>query len=135
MLAAGLLGGLVVLGVGGRIAMRIVAYTTPEPERFTLTGTLTVLGVGAAWGALTAPLLLLARPSLRDRQWLGPAFGAVVLGLALVLPGLALLSGGRLVAPAAFIVASAILFPALFLLHGTLVVWLARRWEPDAREP
>lgn len=83
---AGALAGLLILGVGGRLAMRIVAYTTPGPERYTLAGTLQVIGVGTAWGALTAPVLsFLQRSNLRNRPWLGLLFGAIALSLAALL--------------------------------------------------
>jgi hypothetical protein len=55
---AGLVAGTLVLGVGGRLAMRAIAYTEPAPPRFTGLGTLQVLGAGAAWGAVTGPALL-----------------------------------------------------------------------------
>ena len=127
--AAGFVSGVAVLGIGGRIMMRAVAYTTPEPERLTLGGTLEVLAVGAAWGVITAPLiLLLQRPAMRGRRWLGPSFGVVVLAPLILVLLVASAAGGRIVAPGAFIVASAVLFPSLFLVHGAAAMWLARRW-------
>ncbi len=110
--------------------MRLVGTATPEPARFTLSGTLLVLAVGAGWGGVTALLLpLLAGPTLRDRWWLGPAFGAAVLVLAALALLVAISGEGRLVAPAGFIVASSVLFPALFLGHGAATLWLTRRWS------
>jgi len=132
--AAGLVSGLVVLGVGGRVVMRIVAYTTPEPERLTLGGTLGVVALGAAWGAVTAPVMhLLQGPAAGDHRWLGPGFGAIVLAPAILVLLLGLVSGARFVAPGEFIVASAVLFPALFLAHGAAAVWLAGRWTAQRR--
>lgn len=131
---AGTLAGLAVLGVGGRIAMRIVAYTTPEPQRFTLAGTLRVIGVGTGWGAITAPILIpLQTSALRNRRWLGLVFGAIALGFASLPLLVTLAFGGRLVAPVAFIVASAGLFSGLFLAHGAAVVWLVRHWAQRIR--
>jgi hypothetical protein len=127
---AGLISGFVVLGIGGRIAMRALAYLTPESPRATLYGTLGILLAGAAWGAVTAPgLLLLERVWAAGDRLLSVAFGLGVFLLAtsLFVP----LSGfdGRIVAPQSFIVASVVVFPALFLAHGVIVVRLRARWS------
>lgn len=46
-LVAGVAGGLVVLGMGGRVLMALLTLTTEEPARFTVVGTLQVAGAGA----------------------------------------------------------------------------------------
>src|SRR5687767_7093873 len=46
----GVLIGLPVLGVGGRIGMRIISEVSGAPSAITLGGTITVLGAGAASG-------------------------------------------------------------------------------------
>jgi len=127
-IGAGLASGLLILGVGGRIAMRVVAYTASDPLRFTLGGTLQVVALGAAWGGLTGPiLLLLARLPRSRRRWTGPLFGTIVLGLAVLIVGTVLGFEGRIVAPPAFIALSAVLFPLLFVLHGITTAWLTAR--------
>lgn len=128
--AAGLVAGTVVLGIGGRLAMRAVAYADPAPTRFTWLGALQVLGAGAAWGTVTGPLLL-AFDGLRDRvgRATGLVFGAVDMGLATLVVGLVAGFGGRIVAPPVFITLSAVLFPMLFLAHGVTVDILVRRWR------
>lgn len=125
----GFLAGSVMLGLGGRLAMRAVAYTEPAPPRFTWLGTLQVVAAGAVWGGLTGPVLL-AFDSVRARwRWItGLAFGAVVLGLAALVVALAVGRGGQVVAPPAFIILSAVLFPILFLVHGMVVDVLVTRW-------
>lgn len=132
---AGLVAGFLVLGVGGRIAMRLTAFTAPEPPQLTVAGTAQVLLAGAAWGAVTAPLLLLMdglRPRLR---WgVGLIFGVLVLVLAGLAVGLVLGMSGRIVAPPAFIVLSAVLFPGLFVLHGVGTDWLLHWWMRLPRE-
>jgi hypothetical protein len=55
-------------------------------------------------------------------------FGTVVLGLAALAVASVLGFGGRIVAPPAFIVLSAVVFPILFLAHGVIVDVLVRRW-------
>lgn len=128
LVCAGLLSGLVVLGVGGRLAMRVVAYTGAEPPEFTLSGTGQVLLVAAGWGALTAPLLLPLEPLRRRHvRAIGPVFGLAVMTLAGLT--IVLVTDGRIVAPPAFILSSALLFPLLFVVHGTVVGSLARRWR------
>lgn len=127
---AGLVVGTLVLGIGGRLAMRAVAFTEPAPPRFTWLGTLQVLAAGAVWGALTGPLLL-AFDRIRGRlHWFtGLVFGAMVLGLAVVAVGLVVGFTSQIVAPAMFIVLSVVLFLTLFLAHGLVVDLLVRRWR------
>lgn len=127
---AGLLAGALVLGIGGRLAMRVVAHAEPAPPRFTWLGTLQVLAAGTAWGAVTGPVLL-AFDGLRAHwRWAtGLMFGAVVLGLAALVVGSVVGLGGRIVAPPAFIILSAVVFPILFLAHGVVVDLLVRRWR------
>lgn len=57
----GLALGLVVLGVGGRLAMWIIAEETTGTSGFTLGGTATVLFLGLLSGGLAAIILLVAR--------------------------------------------------------------------------
>lgn len=126
---AGLLTGTVILGIGGRLAMRVVSYTDPAPARFTLLGTLGVLVAGAAWGTVTGPVVLLFDKSRASWKWApGLLFGAVVLGLAALAVGSTVGFGGPIVAPHAFIILSAVMFPLLFLAHGVMVDVLVRRW-------
>ena len=120
-LVAGVAGGLVVLGMGGRVLMALLTPTTEEPARFTVVGTLQVVGAGAAWGALTGPVLLVLRSTSRRAS--GVILGVVALLSAFsVVFSLAGFDGG-IVAPPKFIVGAAILFPALFVAHGVSVVW------------
>lgn len=128
-LAAGLVSGTLVLGLGGRALMRLLAFTTPEAPRFTWLGSVQVLAAGAVWGALTGPLLLLFRSLKTGRSVQGTLLGLLVLAVAL--PPFFILSGfrGTLVAPASFLWLSSITFPALFALHGVLARRLYSRWS------
>jgi hypothetical protein len=128
--------GLLVLGIGGRVVMRVLTVTLEEPPRFTIVGTLEVIGAGGAWGALTGPVLLLLDRMRAHVDWaVGPTFGALVLILAFLAVGLVLGFGGRIVAPTTFILLAAILFPALFLVHGVAVEVLVTRWVRLWRGP
>jgi hypothetical protein len=57
----GLLLGLAILGIGGRVAMWIIAQKTTGTSSFTLGGTATVLFLGLLSGGLGALILLVAR--------------------------------------------------------------------------
>ena len=127
---SGAVSGLVVLGVGGRVLMRRLAYTLEEGPRFTAVGSLEVLALGLIWGGLTAPLLgVIRRQTTMPSGAAGLLHGATVLvfGIAafLVVSG----GGGGIVAPRLFIVLSAISFSLLFLIHGVVVELLAIRWS------
>jgi hypothetical protein len=130
---AGLVAGLAVLGVGGRIVMRLLTVTLEEPAKFTVLGSLEVIGAGAAWGALTGPILL-ALDGFRVHVGRGVAllFGIIVLALAFVSLGVVLAFDG-IVAPKAFIVLAAVLFLALFLVHGVAVELMLTRWRKQSR--
>ena len=134
VILAGVLAGLLILGVGGRLVMRILTYTTEAHPRFTVAGTLQVLAAGMAWGGVTAPLwLLLGR--VRPPRLRGPVFGVSVFGLAAL--GFAVLAAasGPLVAPLAFRLLGGMLFVLLFLGHGWLVDRLATRWAQGRPGP
>jgi len=126
ILLAGIISGLVVLGIGGRLLMRGLAYTTPEAPRFALAGTLQVIGAGLAWGAITAPLLARIPGLVSTRPRVaGVIHGVIVLAVAVLVFLVATGGGGRIVAPASFVVLSGVLFPMLFIVHGLVVVLLA----------
>ncbi len=128
---AGLASGLVVLGIGGRLLMRLLAVVTPEDPHFTWSGTLEVLAIGAAWGLLTGPLILVLGTRLRRPHLIGPVFGLVAFGLALVPFLLFSGFGGPIVAPPALLWLGALTFPALFVLHGMAAQALGRG-RPEA---
>jgi hypothetical protein len=60
LLIAALLGA-AVLGVGGRLGMHVIARATTGTGRFTLGGTLTVIGLGIACGLLGGLVLVAVR--------------------------------------------------------------------------
>jgi hypothetical protein len=113
LLSATLLGTLV-LGLGGRLAMHAVARLDSGNGGFTLGGTLTVIGLGAASGALGGVILWLARTLLR--RW--PPLPSLVYWGALALlalRGLRPLDAQRL-----------LLFLPLVAGFGALLQW--RTW-------
>ena len=127
LVLAGFVVGLVVLGIGGRVLMRLLALITPEPPRFTLSGTAQIIGTGAAWGGVTAPLLMaLARWRPRFGRAFGSFYGLVVMTPALVVFVLFSGFGGTIVAPPLFIAGTVVLFPLLFILHGLVLELITR---------
>lgn len=57
--------GALILGGGGRLAMSAIAWRTGGASSFTLGGTLTVIGLGAASGAAGAVFALISRAVTR----------------------------------------------------------------------
>ncbi len=129
---AGFVSGLLVLGIGGRALMRLLAFATPEDPRFTWYGTLQIIVLGALWGLLTGPLILAAPSRLRESQLGAVVFSLVIFALAAI-PFL-LYSGfiGSLVAPTSFLWLGALSFPALFVAWGAVFFVLRRCWYPAA---
>jgi hypothetical protein len=121
--ALGALLGALILGGGGRLAMRGITLWEDRPHQFTAGGTLSVLAFGAAFGVLGAGLR--AAIDFAVRRWLparaprrapGAAFAVVCLAIACVL--LTPLTAHRLV-----------LFPPVVVLY---VVALERFWRGRA---
>ena len=115
----GLVLGALVLGGGGRFAMRGISLLEQRPRQWTLGGTLRVIAFGAGFGAVTGLLRAAAA------TWLGPRVTArqetalfVALGLGLAVVGLTPLSRYRL---------------ALFLPVVALFLWaLEHGWRRAA---
>jgi hypothetical protein len=76
--------GAVVLGLCGRVAMRAIAVANEQEPVATVAGTLTVVAVAAANGALGGAFFLASRWIARRRRLLGEVvFWGLALGLAL----------------------------------------------------
>lgn len=120
--ACGAVLGTLILGVGGRIAMWVIAMATSGVTGFSFGGTLTVVFLGAASGAAAGAILSVTRVLLG--RW--PAAQTISFGLLLVtitLRGLRPLDTLRVA-----------LFLPLVLLLGILlpVVTRERPAAPDA---
>lgn len=85
VLVAGTVLGALILGVGGRLAMAAIAASGGTP-RFTLGGTLTVIGLGAASGLAGSILAVVSRIAMRRsvprHEWPQYALFATLLLLA-----------------------------------------------------
>jgi hypothetical protein len=121
---AGLLGlllGVVILGIGGRVLMRIVAVATSGTGGFSLGGTLEVVLAGALFGGLAGLFLPLFPGDLgRWRPVLHAAAVCVVIGM---LSGAARSAAGTIPWPTRALVL--IPFAGLVLLHSYLVAALS----------
>jgi len=116
-LAIGAGAGGALLGLGGRLAMRLFALATGRPPAFNVRGTLTVVFAGAVAGLLGGVLFwLLERRLPRAAWWRGLTFGAVCLAVAA--PG---------IRPPQLLTFS--LFAPFFLSYGLVVTWAWGRWR------
>lgn len=85
LVALGAVVGTVVLGLGGRLVMRLLSIASSVPEVFSVGGSLTVVGAGALSGAAGA-LLFAAAHGITSRltptrSWVGHVLFGVALGL------------------------------------------------------
>jgi hypothetical protein len=139
-LAAGAIAGLLVVGVGSRLAMRIIFLADQDTDgvltsdqfivgQITFEDTLNLLALGTFVGLLIAPLYLGLRrwiPVSKSLRGLGFGYGALVTG------GLILINDDsgdfRLFEPVVLAIA---LFAALFVLGGIVLSALMDRFHPD----
>jgi hypothetical protein len=101
--------GLVLLGIGGRAGMRVIAVATGQTPSLSFEGSLTVTALGAVSGAAVAVIFLLARTLFPQRRVLRVA-SFWLLVAAIVFRGL------DPVTPL-----TAAVFMPLFLVHGSLL--------------
>ena len=125
-LAAGASLGFVILGVGARAGMRIIAVASGQAPLFTIEGSIAVSLLGALTGAFVATVFLAVRTTFPTRRWVRAALFWAICG-AIALRGLhpvTMLNAG--------------VFLPLVLLHGVLLhtfwcrVYLARRQAPSS---
>ncbi len=122
---AGLVAGIVVLGIGGRVAMRVIALAGGLPPQFDVAATLEVLAAGAWRGVVGAAIYVaLARFLGPPRVWTGAATGLVLFAFAIatlrasIHEQIAALDVGTLAGG---------LFGAVFLAYGITVHYAAAR--------
>ncbi len=78
-LAAGASLGIVFLGIGARVGMRVIAHSAGQAPTFSIEGSIAVSLLGALTGTLIATIFLLARTTLPTRRWVrGAYFGPSV---------------------------------------------------------
>ena len=114
--------GALVLGIGGRSAMRGIAILSGAPPSFSFGGSLRVVLLGALAG-LVGGLLLLGLRALLPKRWLIQTLLFYVMILLITLRGLRPIDAQRLM-----------LFLPLVLAYGFLVRTLTRRRRPVSEE-
>lgn len=125
-LLAGLVGGLV-LGIGGRLAMALIAVAAGRAPAFSLGGSAEVLLTGIAIGAPAGVVFIAARQYLsRLGRWKGALFGALVFVLLVLVPPPAARSAAAGVGQLPLTLG---LFGALFMVHGMVVEAVIKRRE------
>jgi hypothetical protein len=122
-LIAGLVSGFLVLGLGGRLAMTLVALLGGTRPRFSFAGSLEVVLLGTLYGVLGGVVLAVIR-----RRWPRVALrGGLALGALLC--GIAWLTSvvGRQTASASPVAVPVLVgvSVAIFGLYGGAAVWLA----------
>jgi hypothetical protein len=120
----------VTLGIGMRVAMRVVALTDDSPgTAFTLGGTLGIIA------AVTVLLLPVAALFLGVRRFLkgSPRRRGAIFGLWLVLPLLAL--PAREAFEIGFVPLNVAMFGSLFVLYGVVLSVTLHRLERRIRQP
>lgn len=122
---AGALTGALVLGVGGRVVMRLAALIGGRAPVFSWGGSLEVVVAGALYGAAGGLLWVVLARRLR-RAATGPALGGVTFGGIGLVSNVAQGAAASLpVAPRAVVLA---LFLALCVACGVVTDRVARRW-------
>jgi hypothetical protein len=127
-LISGLIAGFTVLGIGGRMAMRLVSIAEGKPARFTIGGTVFVLLAFSVIGIiLSVPFATLQKylPSSNLRK--GATFGLLLMLVIVWAPPL-LANDGADELNLASIVART-LFSALFLAYGVIVASVSERLD------
>lgn len=135
--AAGAMTGLLVGGVGGRLAMALLARTSPaangltsddgfEIGTFTLAGTLNLLALGVLLGAAGGGFYALLRGLCLGHRWFDIA--ALAVGPGVVVGSVLVHTDGvdfRVLRPAWLAIA---LFVAIPALYGGMIAVVAERW-------
>lgn len=108
-LAVGAAMGALILGVGGRMGMRVIAIAQHQPPAFSIEGSLAITMLGAVAGAAVAAVFLLSRTLFPTRRlWRVTLFWTIV---ALVV--------WRGLNPISWLSLS--VFAPLFVIHGALL--------------
>ena len=130
-LVAGALLGALILGLGGRIVMRLLALAIARDPSFSVGGTAEVIAYGAIVGVMSAVLLAIARPFL-PRRWPIQGLMLAALGYAGTIATLPehIANTARPFADRMPLVLA--LFGLCFLLFGPALARLSSLWSSPA---
>ncbi len=119
------------LGVGGRIVMRLIAVAAGISPGFSIGGSLEVVATGILIGTPAALVWLVLRRLLGGGIWRGAAYGGLVLAVLTAVPPPAARSAFGAVDNLALTLG---LFGPLFVIYGALVEVGARSLLTGGRE-
>jgi len=121
-LACGLLTGIVILGIGGRLLMRAIALLAHAEPGFSFGGTLEVIAFAALVGLASGPVFAIFETRLPGSEMLkGAVFGVLVFLVVILLPGDA--KNAAFAFPELF-PATIATFAALFIAFGIALSWV-----------
>lgn len=118
---AGLVSGVVILGLGGRLLMRLIAIATHGTGGFSWGGSLEVLAAGALFGTVGGLLLPFVPPPLG--RWRAPAHALALFVLIALTSDAARGAASGIAWPAR--VPALLAFAALLLAYSLLLMYLA----------
>ncbi len=125
-LLAGTIGGLL-LGIGGRIAMRVIAIGAGIDGGFSLGGSAEVLATGLIMGTPAGLVYVVLRRYVpRSGLWTGAVFGALYFSMFVLIPPPAARSA---LDGVGHLPLSLSLFGPLFVTYGVVVEAIAGRFE------
>ena len=131
LIVVGAVIGMLSLGIGGRIAMRIIALTAGAPPGWSVGGTITVVALGAASGALGAVIRLFSAWVVPGPRWAETVVFAFALAL-LTLRGLRPVQALPLALFASLVAAYGVMLETLWVRQGSS---RAPRLAADATAP
>jgi hypothetical protein len=128
-LVSGLIAGFTVLGIGGRITMRLIAMAEGQPPKFTARGTLGVLVVFSIIGIiLSVPFATLQGHMRSSNLRKGATFGLLLmLMIVWAMPLVPLLMGDRIEELSFASIVARALFSVLFLGYGLTVATVSEQ--------
>ena len=118
LMVVGAVIGTLILGIGGRIAMRVIAMSAGTPPGWSLGGTTTVVALGAASGAAGAIIRLLSASFIPGPRWVETVVFALALALV-TLRGLRPVQALPLALFAPLVVAYGVMLETLWLRRAS----------------
>jgi hypothetical protein len=127
-LIAGTLGGIVILGAGGRLVMRLLALMAHRPLQFGWGATLGILLIGGILGAIGGLVFALTAARLRSTPLLkGALYGTLLLLLLIPLQPSAIQQ--EITALRGHLLAAGVLFWLVWASYGVLLATIVTRGE------
>lgn len=125
---AGLVSGTFILGIGGRLAMRLIAMLGGLPGGFSWGGSFEVVALGSFIGLLSGAIFgMIEKLGFQKRAYSGLLYGALVFGSIIILP---IEGKGAAAGFPKLLLIIYLIFGNLFLLYGWALATLFDRWNP-----